>query len=71
MERGVTVKMDRLFFDNIFEPARKDLAKQIGVKVGQLEFTRFLVKKNIKFRLPKQKMNLKRNLKIKRKFKVI
>ncbi len=68
---GVTLRLDRLFFDNIFEPARRDLEKQMGVKVGQLEFTRFLAKKNVKFKIPKQKMNLKSNLKIKKKFKAI
>ncbi len=68
---GVSVRLDKSFFDNIFEPARRELEKQAGVRVGQLDFTEFLAKKKIKFRLPKQKMNIKSNLKIKRKFKVI
>ncbi len=70
-EAGVSVRMNKSFFEDIFEPARRELEKQVGVKVGQLDFTEFLAKKKIRFKLPKQKMNLKSNLKIKRKFMVI
>ncbi len=52
--KGVTVVLDTDFFDNIFEPARKDLEKQLGTKVSQKNFTNILSKKNI---------NLKINLK--------
>lgn len=57
--RGVSVKLDKKFFDEAFEPARKQLEKQTGVRIGQLNFTKFLAKRNFKFRLPKQKINIK------------
>ncbi len=70
-DKGVSVRLHTKFFNEIFEPARKELERQTGVRVGQLDLTEFLAKKKIKFRLPKQKFNIKSNLKIKRKFKGI
>lgn len=58
-DKGVAVKLHTKFFDEIFEPARKELEKQTGVRVGQINFTEFLAKKKIKFRLPKQRFNIK------------
>ncbi len=58
-DKGVHVKLDKRFFDEIFEPARKELERQTGVNVGQLNFTEFLAKKKIKFKLPKQKFTIK------------
>lgn len=57
-DKGVSVKLHTKFFNEIFEPARKQLEKQTGVRVGQLNFTEFLAKKNIQFKLPKQKLNI-------------
>ena len=56
---GVAVKVHRKFFDEIFEPARRGLEKETGMRIGQLDFTEFLAKKKIKLRLPKNKFNLK------------
>ena len=70
-DRGVHVILHKSFFDNIFEPARRKLEKQKGIKVGHLDFTKFLAKKQIKFKLPKQKINIKSKPPIKRKFKII
>lgn len=64
-DKGVSVKLHTKFFDEIFEPARKELENQTGVRVGQLNFTEFLAKKNIKIKLPKQKFNIKKVHKIK------
>ena len=75
-DKGVSVKLHLKFFNEIFEPARKELEKQIGVRVGQLDFTEFLAKRKIQFRLPKQKFNIKSRsprtkLPIKKGFKLI
>ena len=53
--KNVSVKISKSFFDNIFEPERKKLEKQIGTRVGQISFTEFLAKKKVKFIFPKQK----------------
>lgn len=58
-DKGVSVKLHTKFFEEIFEPARKELENQTGVRVGQINFTEFLVKKNIRIKLPKQKFNIK------------
>jgi hypothetical protein len=38
----VSMSVDKGFFDNIFEPARKKAEKQIGTKVTQAKFTAML-----------------------------
>ena len=53
--KDVSVKISKSFFDNIFEPERKKLEKQIGTRVTQIGFTEFLAKKNAKLIIPKQK----------------
>lgn len=70
-DKGVSVKLHTKFFDEIFEPARKKLEDQTGMKIGQLNFTEFLAKKKIQIRLPKQKFNIKSKFPVKRKFKLI
>lgn len=50
----VTMIVDRGFFDDVFEPSRKKLEKQLGARVTQKSFTQML-KKN--------KVNLNINLK--------
>ncbi len=70
-DKGVHVQIHKSFFDNIFEPARKKLEKQTGTKVGQMDFTKFLANKQIKFKLPKQKIDIKSKSPIKKRFKVI
>lgn len=52
--KDVSVKISKSFFDNIFEPERRKLEKQIGTRVTQIGFTEFLAKKKVKFTFPKQ-----------------
>ena len=68
-DKGVSVKLHTKFFDEIFEPARKKLEKQIGVRVGQLDFTEFLAKKKIQIKLPKQKFDIKNKAPVRRGFR--
>ena len=70
-DKGVSVKLHTKFFDEIFEPARRRLEKQTGVKVGQLNFTEFLAKKKIQIILPKQKFNIKNKSPVRKGFKLI
>lgn len=53
--KKVSVQISELFFENIFEPERKKLEKQIGSRVTQVNFTEFLAKKKVKFVFPKQR----------------
>ena len=52
--KAVSMKVSQNFFDNVFEPDRRRLEKQIGTRVTQVGFTEFLAKKKVKFVLPKQ-----------------
>ena len=70
-DKGVSVRLHTKFFNEIFEPARRELEQQTGVRVGQLDLTEFLAKKKIKFKLPKQKFNIKSKLPLRKGFKVI
>ena len=70
-DKGVVIKIHTKFFNEIFEPARKELEKQTGVRVGQLDLTEFLAKKKIRFKLPKQKFNIKNKFPMGKRFKVI
>ena len=38
----VSLLVDKGFFDNVFEPSRKNAEKQIGSKVSQAKFTKML-----------------------------
>ncbi len=39
----VTVNVDKMFFDNIFEPARKRTQEQLGISnLGQAKFTKMI-----------------------------
>ena len=53
---GVHLKLDECFFDEVFEPSRKELQKKLGIKVTQQKFSRMI--KGFKFNL-----NLKNELK--------
>ncbi len=57
-DKGVSVRINTKFFNEIFEPERKKLEKQTGVRVGQLNFTEFLAKNKVKFVFPKQEINI-------------
>ncbi len=46
-KRNVTMQVGSNFFDNIFEPSRKKVEKQLGLKIGQVVFTEMLAKNKI------------------------
>ncbi len=52
--KGVSVKLSKNFFDNVFEPERQKLEKQTGTRVTQINFTEFLAKQKVRFTIPKQ-----------------
>ncbi|KKL96632.1 hypothetical protein LCGC14_1842570 [marine sediment metagenome] len=54
--KGVTIKLDESFFDNLFEPKRRKLEKELGMKITQLKFSRMI--KGLKLNV-----NLKNTLK--------
>lgn len=58
-DQGVSIKVDRRFFDEIFEPKRKEFENKMGVRIGQEKFTKLLHAKKIKLKLPKQRINIK------------
>jgi len=43
----VNIQVDRDFFDKMFEPSRKKIEKQIGVKITQSKFSRMLFKSKV------------------------
>ncbi len=45
--KGVMVTLDCDFFDNMFEPARRNMEEQLGMRIGQKKFTHILSKKKI------------------------
>lgn len=51
-DRGVSVKLSTNFFNNIFEPKRKEFENKLGVKFGQIDFTELLDKRKAKFSFP-------------------
>ena len=63
-KKGVVINVDMDFFDRRFEPARKELEKQLGVRVSQTTFTHLLDKQNISL-----KINLENAIKRQRKNK--
>lgn len=38
-DKGVQIQVETDFFDNLFEPKRRDLEKILGVTIGQKQFT--------------------------------
>jgi len=52
----VSIRVNKNFFDNIFEPARKKQEVKMGIRISQSKFTKFLDKSKAEFKLPKQKI---------------
>lgn len=49
---SVTMNVDKQFFDEMFEPARKNVQNQLGLdRLGQKQFTKMLFKSNMKLDL--------------------
>ena len=49
-EKGVKINVGKDFFDRLFEPARRDLERELGVRVSQKKFTSMVLKSGIKFK---------------------
>ncbi len=49
-DKGVQIKVGKDFFDNLFEPARKQMEKELGVKVGQKQVSSMIFKSGIQFK---------------------
>lgn len=50
-KRNVTVQVGTNFFEKMFEPSRKNVEKQLGIKVGQAAFSEMLFKSNVKLNI--------------------
>lgn len=50
-KRNVTVQVGTNFFDKVFEPSRRNVEKQLGIKVGQAAFSEMLFRSNIKLNI--------------------
>lgn len=51
----VHVMMHKLYFDNKFEPDRKRLEKQLGIKLSQSKYTEHLAKNNPMVKVPRNR----------------
>lgn len=51
--RPVSIKVDKMYFDRIFEPDRKKLGVKIGRNFSQKEYTAYLARKKLKIHAPK------------------
>lgn len=48
--RPVSIKVDKIYFDRIFEPGRKTLGVKIGRNFTQKEYTAYLARKKLRIR---------------------
>ena len=55
MGKTVHIFANKIYFDKIFEPNRKKLEGQLGIKLSQAKFTEYLAKNNMGFKFPKMK----------------
>ena len=55
MAKVVHIMANQLYFDRIFEPNRKKLETQLGIKLSQAKFTEYLAKNNLGIKFPKFK----------------
>lgn len=46
-KRKVTLQVGSNFFDNLFEPSRKQVEKQLGTRVSQAAFSDMLVESKV------------------------
>lgn len=49
-DKGVQIKVGKDFFDNLFEPARREMERELGVRIGQKQVSSMIFKSGIKFR---------------------
>lgn len=63
--RPVTLRVDKHYFDKVFEPARKRMQNRLGLsKFTQPQFTAYLAKSKMKIKYPKMKNIFKRGFKL-------
>lgn len=55
---AVTIKVDKYYFENIFEPQRRQLEKQVGRNFSQREFTAFQARSGARVVYPKKIRNI-------------
>lgn len=48
--RPVSIKVDKMYFDRIFEPGRKAIGVKIGRNFTQREYTAYLARKKLKIK---------------------
>ena len=54
----VSIKVDRNFFKNVFEPQRKQLEFKLGQTLSQRELTAMCNKMSFRLKLPKTQKNI-------------
>lgn len=50
---SVTIKVDKNYFENHFEPERRSLEKRLGLPMTQTKFTAYLANSGAKIQFPK------------------
>ena len=53
--RPVSIHVDRVYFDRVFEPDRKKLGLKIGRNFTQKEYTAYIARKKLRINVPKRK----------------
>jgi hypothetical protein len=51
--KGVSIKVHPLFFDNVFERKRKKLEKKFKISLSQVKFTEYLAKNGVRMKIKK------------------
>ena len=64
--KTVATRLDRKFFDTVFEPKRKELEKELGIKITQNKFSGMIKGFKLNLKLPRS-MNNVRTRKLKKK----
>jgi len=52
--KPVSMNVDKLYFDRIFEPGRKKLSQKVGRNFTQREYTAYLARKKLRINMPKR-----------------
>jgi hypothetical protein len=52
MVKTVHIMASKLYFDKVFEPKRKALEKQLGIKISQPRLTEYLARKELGIKYP-------------------
>jgi hypothetical protein len=52
--KPVSLKVDKMYFDRIFEPNRRKLSTKIGRNFTQREYTAYLARKSLRIGIPKR-----------------